>query len=203
MFGYNFLADLKAATNLDFGRDYLYAAQEAWANGNYLSWINLELGATCEIVYDGLFAYCGASVVGSFIESFTAIETIPATSPVTTSFVAETASSTKLSQNLINSGISRPAQTAAHHIVAGSAKMAAPARAILSEYGISINSALNGVFLPANKNSINTMGSNIHSTLHTNTYYETVNTMLNACTSKQEVIETLDTIKNMLLLGEF
>ena len=47
------------------------------------------------------------------------------------------------------------------------------------------------------------MGSNIHSTLHTNAYYETVNSMLINCSSKDEVIETLNLIKDMLLNGEF
>ena len=126
-----------------------------------------------------------------------------ATAASGTAAVVESPSSVKLAKNLISEGISRPAQTAAHHIVAGTAKMAEPARAILAKFGVSINAAENGVFLPANKNSVNELGSTIHSTLHTNTYYETINSMLGSCTSKQEVIETLDAIKNMLLSGEF
>ena len=60
-----------------------------------------------------------------------------------------------------------------------------------------------GVFLPANSNSVNNLGGNIHSTLHTTNYYETVNSMLSACSTKQEVLETLNIIKTMLQNGEF
>ncbi len=66
---YNFLTDFKAATNLDFGRDYLYSARNSWNNGNYFSWINLELSATCEIIYDGLLAYGCAQIVSIFIST--------------------------------------------------------------------------------------------------------------------------------------
>lgn len=66
---------MKAAINLDFGRDYLYAAQEAWENGNYLSWINLELGATCEIVYDCILAYDGAKLLSGAIIGFKSLFT--------------------------------------------------------------------------------------------------------------------------------
>ena len=66
---YNFLADLKAAINLDFGRDYISAASHAWAHKEYLSWINLELAATCEIIYDCFFAYEGATAINYLVES--------------------------------------------------------------------------------------------------------------------------------------
>ncbi len=69
MSGYNFLSDFKAATNLDFGRDYLYSARNSLNNGNYFSWINLELSATCEIIYDGLFAYNGAKFVDILVKT--------------------------------------------------------------------------------------------------------------------------------------
>jgi RHS repeat-associated protein len=58
-------------------------------------------------------------------------------------------SSRALGRALESSGIVRPADAAAHHIVAGSAQGAAAARAALQRLGIDINDAVNGVFLPA------------------------------------------------------
>ena len=158
----------------------------------------------------------GAGLIGAQAATSTALQTGnclagfgevtgigAATATTGTAAVVESASSAKLAQNLISSGDSRPVQTAAHHIVAGAAKLAQPARDILAKFNISINDAANGVFLPANSNSVNTLGANVHSTLHTTNYYETVNSMLSACVTKQEVLETLSTIKTMLLNGEF
>ena len=144
---------------------------------------------------------------GNCLASFTEVTGIGATTVTTattgTTAIVKSASSDKLAQNLINSGETRPMQSAAHHIVAGAAKLAQPARDILAKFNISINDTANGVFLPANSNSVNNLGATIHSTLHTTNYYETVNSMLTACTTKQEVLETLNTIKTMLQNGEF
>ena len=143
---------------------------------------------------------------GNCLASFTEVTGIGATTVTTatgTAAVVSNPSSAKLAQNMINSGDARPVQTVAHHIVAGSAKIAQPARDILAKFNISINDAANGVFLSANSNSVNNLGGNIHSTLHTTNYYETVNSMLSACSTKQEVLETLNIIKTMLQNGEF
>ena len=45
-------------------------------------------------------------------------------------------------------------------------------------------------------------GAIFHSFLHTNAYYDFVNEMIGMCTTKQEVIETLSRIKDMLLSEE-
>ncbi|MDL2268619.1 MafB family polymorphic toxin [Desulfosarcina sp. OttesenSCG-928-G17] len=119
-------------------------------------------------------------------------------------------SSKSLSNSLEKSGVVRPPNTSAHHIVASNAKGASEAREILNKFNISINDASNGVFLPSNKNSlINSLGNVIddnaalHSTLHTNKYYDTVNDLLRQAQTKQEVLDTLDYIQNKLLDGTF
>ncbi len=83
-----------------------------------------------------------------------------------------------LGRNMENSGTTRPAETAAHHIVAHDDPRAAPARAILARDNVNINSADNGVFLPRNTSSPNPSGAAVHSTLHTDDYYDAVNNQL-------------------------
>ncbi|PFW55221.1 hypothetical protein COL27_32760, partial [Bacillus sp. AFS075960] len=82
--------------------------------------------------------------------------------------------SVKLSNNMEKSGVTRPANSAAHHIVGDTAKEAAPARAILSKYGIDVDSELNGVFLP-NRNNTDNLAGILHNGKHPNTYFQKVN----------------------------
>jgi hypothetical protein len=42
----------------------------------------------------------------------------------------------------------------------------------LTQYGIDVNIAENGVFLPRNLGSANPLGAAVHSTLHTGGYYD-------------------------------
>ena len=81
-------------------------------------------------------------------------------------------SSYKLGKNLINSGISRPANSAAHHIVAGTDRRARLARKLLAAEKIGINSAKNGVFLPKSSKYIKVRDAIPHSKIHTNLYYK-------------------------------
>src|SRR5687767_3672913 len=85
------------------------------------------------------------------------------------------------------SGVMRPLQTAAHHIVAGGDRRAAEAKAILERQGIGINDAINGAFLPRFTSSINSTGAAVHATLHTNRYYSEVNRIVAGASSRQEV----------------
>ncbi|MEZ4310031.1 MAG: AHH domain-containing protein [Polyangiaceae bacterium] len=55
-------------------------------------------------------------------------------------------SSRALGRALGAAGHARPPGSAAHHIVAGNAPAAAPARAVLEKFGIGINDAANGAF---------------------------------------------------------
>ncbi|WP_157367925.1 SpvB/TcaC N-terminal domain-containing protein [Alloactinosynnema sp. L-07] len=112
-------------------------------------------------------------------------------------------SSAALGANLVRAGTAQPAQTAAHHIVAGGAGAAAPARAVLQRFGVHIDEAVNGVFLPRNVNSLNPTGAAVHSKVHTDRYYAAVNQLLGRATNRQQVVQSLAYIRQRLLSGGF
>ncbi|TAH46478.1 MAG: hypothetical protein EYC71_03790 [Gammaproteobacteria bacterium] len=99
----------------------------------------------------------------------------------------------KLSRAMIASGILRPGGTHAHHIVAQAAKIAAPARAVLTRFGVNLHEASNGAFLVASR----------HAGLHTRRYYDAVNNVLSQATSRQEVLQMLSAIRQGLQAGTF
>lgn len=84
---------------------------------------------------------------------------------------------TTLKANLYNSGAEYPPYSfAAHHIVPKNEKAAQQAVKILKKYGIDINSAANGVFLPSGKgNTSRVVLETIHTGRHTKEYIEYVN----------------------------
>lgn len=110
-------------------------------------------------------------------------------------------SAKRLASALIQSGTAQPAETVAHHIVAGGAKLADPARRVLARFKIGLDDAVNGVFLPANKAAVNPTGAAVHSTLHTNKYYAAVNKLLTQAATKDEVLDALDYIRTELQAG--
>ena len=113
----------------------------------------------------------------------------------------EKPSSKTLRKNMENKGVEEPKyKNAAHHIVAGAAKLANDARNVLKSFGISINDAVNGVFLPTVKGVSDAM---YHTNLHTNNYYNEVNELLQRATTREDVIETLRQIAEQLLNGTF
>ena len=106
-----------------------------------------------------------------------------------------------LRRNMLEAGQIEPQyRNAAHHIVAGEAEKANEARSILYKFGIDINAAENGVFLPIEKGVSN---ASYHPSLHTSEYYSKVNTLLRGAQSKQEVLWTLEYIRNELLNDSF
>jgi RHS repeat-associated protein len=111
------------------------------------------------------------------------------------------ADSNALAKALLNAGDTRGPSTAAHHIVAGNAPLAARARAVLDKFGIGINDAINGVFLPANRFSPNAGGAAVHASLHTTSYFTEVNRLLSAATSRAEAELILGGIRSALLAG--
>ncbi len=66
---YDIKADWDAATNLDFGADYINSATSNWEKGNYLGWFNCEINAACEIVLDCMLAYACAYVIGAVMQA--------------------------------------------------------------------------------------------------------------------------------------
>jgi hypothetical protein len=91
-------------------------------------------------------------------------------------------------------GLSKPAGYHAHHIVPSTHRDMQKAREILEKWGIDINSAENGVFLP----------DYIHNGLaNDKTYMRAVLNDLEQATSREEVIETLQRIGQKLLDGTY
>jgi hypothetical protein len=110
-------------------------------------------------------------------------------------------SSRILGRALEAAGHARPPGAAAHHIVAGNAKHAETGRRVLEKFGIGINDAANGVFLPATSNSPNAMGAAVHASLHTNRYYEAVNKLLLTAKTRERALAILAGIREKLLAG--
>jgi RHS repeat-associated protein len=107
----------------------------------------------------------------------------------------------KLTKNMIESGIERPfGSYATHHIVAIFDRRASEARAILEKAGIGINDAVNGVFLPATKKASEILGGTAHSTIHTNEYFKV---LTNRLRKSQNIQEELKLIREEILNGTF
>jgi len=112
-----------------------------------------------------------------------------------------TPSSRVLRQNLIEAGVEVPDYPhAAHHIVAGNSPKAAEARAILQRYGVDINDAANGTFLPTARGVAE---GAYHPSLHTDSYYRKVTELLSSATCKDDVRDILDDIAEQLQNGTF
>lgn len=108
---------------------------------------------------------------------------------------SSTPSSRALGRAMENAGQTRPPGTAAHHLVAGGRNLPAAhaSRAILQKFGIGINDAANGVFLPLKA----------HSHIHTKAYYIAVERELGKATTRQEALQILDYIRQGVLSGGF
>ncbi|MEW5516170.1 RHS repeat-associated core domain-containing protein, partial [Pseudomonas asiatica] len=107
-----------------------------------------------------------------------------------------------LGKNLESSGVARPQNTAAHHIVGDSAKLAAPARAILNKHGIDVDGAANGVFLPNRFNTDISVPGILHNGKHPNSYFESVNKIIanaDAAGGKDAVLKAIGNIRQKLL----
>lgn len=116
-------------------------------------------------------------------------------------FPVSAADSKILRRNLIEAGFAEPNyRNAAHHIVAGNASAAIEARKILQSFGIDINAAVNGVFLPIEQG---VSDAYYHVSLHTDTYYQKVTELLRNASSRYEVTLILNQIREQLLNGTF
>jgi hypothetical protein len=88
-----------------------------------------------------------------------------------------------------------------HHIVAHGDERAKAALAILDKFGIGVDEAVNGVFLPGFKSSPNPLGKAVHGNVHTSAYYNAVNKMLDKATSPEHARQILKDIAKMLEKG--
>lgn len=78
-----------------------------------------------------------------------------------------------LTRNIKNqTGVSKPAQADAHHIVAQSDRRASGARLRLFKWGIGINDADNGVYLPKRAGAMpDSPNATVHGGIHTTRYH--------------------------------
>jgi hypothetical protein len=107
---------------------------------------------------------------------------------------------------LLNKTLVKLGTDETHHIVAhGSNRpFAQECRDILAKFGIDIDHAANGVFLPAYKSSPNPKGSIVHKILGNNdAYYRTMHEYLKKATSPAEVLQKLRQIGEALEKGTF
>jgi hypothetical protein len=112
-------------------------------------------------------------------------------------------SSRTLGNNLTEAGLSRPTGYAAHHIVpAGDRRYMAAVRArkILDHWGIEIDSAANGVWLP---HKIRIDSAAYHRVIHAGRYYDEVARLLDGARSKPEAMEILKEIGRKLSTNRF
>jgi RHS repeat-associated protein len=112
------------------------------------------------------------------------------------------ASSKILGRNLVAAGYAKPPESAAHHIVAGGKPDAKEARDILDQFGVDINDAANGVWLPRFLSSANPYDTAVHSKVHSDDYYRNVNSRVRAAKSREELVEIIDDIRAELLAGD-
>ena len=89
----------------------------------------------------------------------------------------------------------------AHHVVEGRDPAAERSRKILEKFGIDINDAANGIFLPDGSEESIFKGP-AHKTSHTKEYSEYVYNELMDCKSREEVIAKLTSIKHAIYDGK-
>jgi hypothetical protein len=119
---------------------------------------------------------------------------------VTMASGARASAASILAHNMALAGMVKPAfECAAHHIVAFASTKAMAAQRILAKFGIDINDAVNGVWLKSTTEGVGAY----HRIIHTGKYYDTVNAMLRQCTTKDECIEVLGKIRQMLMDNTF
>ncbi|MEU9704817.1 AHH domain-containing protein [Streptomyces sp. NPDC047981] len=85
--------------------------------------------------------------------------------------------------------------------MAGNSPKAAPARVQLDRFGIGVNDAENGVWLPRSSSSPNPHGLSVHSTIHTNEYYAYVNDLMSGARNRSEALDVIDHVRRQLQGG--
>ncbi|MCG3723143.1 AHH domain-containing protein [Vibrio cincinnatiensis] len=118
--------------------------------------------------------------------------------------------SRNLAANMLAARRKKPANTAAHHIVASDHPRAAKSRLRLAAFGIDIDHEANGVYLPRFKKHIphKAMPSaRAHSVTHTHQYYLNVEFLLEDTIAdglgRRGIIDTLREVGEDLEAGEF
>ena len=142
-----------------------------------------------------------ATRVGGAVGSFCARQpaTCAAAAPATQ--LSPRAARRALGKALEAAGRVRLPRWEAHHIVALKALAAEPAREVLTRFGIGINSAINGVFLPATKAVAGSSNAILHRPMHTEAYYRAVNEALLRARSRAQAEAILKNVAKQLSSG--
>lgn len=112
------------------------------------------------------------------------------------------ACSRALGKALESAGFVRLAGEHAHHIVPGAHRGAGPARRVLQRFGIDIDSANNGAFLPGYGSTPNPRGALPHlGATNSTAYIDAVNSRLLGVTSRTGALRELASIRYDLLAG--
>jgi hypothetical protein len=113
-------------------------------------------------------------------------------------------SSKVLGENMVKVGVSKPTnvQVAAHHIVpkGSSDPYVIEAQTKLATLGVSIDEAVNGVFLPCNS-SCAVDGVVTHSKIHTNVYFKYIADTIRNETTLVGLRSALNNIRTQILNG--
>lgn len=104
-----------------------------------------------------------------------------------------------LSDNLGAAGIVRPSDTDDHHIIAHGDKRSNYLRDKFNAWGIDINSAENGVFLPSKPGSA--APGSYHPSLNNDDYHNQIRLDFTGVSSRQEALDVLRHIREQLLSG--
>lgn len=116
-------------------------------------------------------------------------------------------SSALLEKNMTAAGMGvKPAGYAAHHMVPendGRFEQCQQARDIIAGFGITVNEAVNGIYLPQTQTANEATSAQYHRNLHTEAYYQEVVDRLQDATTREEAVEILSEIRTELQNGTF
>ncbi len=98
----------------------------------------------------------------------------------------------------------KPYWYAPHHIVAWDDPRAKESRDVLNLVGIDINAGENGIYVPQ-KEQYRKSGDNStrHPLIHTDLYYDTINQRLRGLNNRQDVIDEIDRIRDLIKKDQF
>ncbi|MGD9722012.1 MAG: AHH domain-containing protein [Pirellulales bacterium] len=180
------------------GADWVITIHEL-SEGNYYAAIGLLPLLPAAVGKTGVILKHGAQSLRIPAKSASAVKALPVKQ------LLELLESTrKLARNMEKAGIKRPPNTAAHHIVPAALDKfpsAGKARAILAKFGIDLQNAANGVYLPSKFD--NAVKAAYHGTLHTKEYFDEVYARLRVAKSAEEALDILNEIRRDLLSGKF
>ncbi|WP_444994747.1 AHH domain-containing protein [Aliikangiella sp. IMCC44359] len=116
----------------------------------------------------------------------------------------------RLNANMLQRHGKKPANTDSHHLVSWNHPEAVGARAILAQFGIDIDSADNGVYLPTSSKFVphpDMKKAPSHKKIHTETYYLNLTFLLNQAVlrgaEKQDIIDVLEEVADDLINDRF